>query len=129
MHYLGVDYGRKKVGLALGSRESKLAEPFRVLQVLGVDDAAGKVVALAWQLQITEVIVGLSGREMLVESQRFGDLLKAKGGLTVHYVDENFTTQMAQAKALASGAKRKKRAQMEDAYAATLILQVYLDEL
>jgi putative Holliday junction resolvase len=43
--------------------------------------------------------------------------------------DETLTTKEAQEKSIKAGIKRKKRRKMEDAYAASLILQSYLDDL
>ncbi len=41
MRYLGVDYGLKKVGLALS--EGQVASPFKILDVSGLNDAVSKI--------------------------------------------------------------------------------------
>lgn len=129
MDILGIDYGRKKIGVACGDTLTKLATPHKVLNVTSIADAVVKIVTLVDELGVDMVIIGLSGKEMADETQVFAALLKEKLSVPIKFIDENFTTQMAQQKALSAGMKPRKRQLLEDAFAAALILQEYLDSL
>lgn len=125
MRLLGIDYGRTKMGLAIS--EGKLAEPHVVIRVVSVEDAVNKAARIASLKQVGRVIVGVSEGETGEESSRFSLLLKERLSIPVEVWDETLTTHQAQRLSIDAKIKRKKRRGMEDAYAATLILQGYLD--
>ena len=119
MKTLGIDYGRSKVGLALGVND--LVEPLKVLHYSDIDDLIGQIRDIAKEEGVEKIIVGLSEGEMGEESKRFA---KRLGAITF---DETLSSQDAQRISRESGVPQKRRREMEDAYAATLILQNYLD--
>lgn len=119
MNYLGVDYGRKKIGLALSN--GVLAEPHKVIKVNSFDDAVRKVLQIIQILQIEQVVVGVSENLMAEESRKFADAINAK------MFDETLSTHDAQKLSIETGMSRKKRKLNEDAFAATIMLQSYLD--
>lgn len=116
---LGIDYGRSKIGLALGI--GSLAEPFKVIHVDSFEDAIGKVIQVIKVEQVDKVIVGVSEGEMGEESEKFAESI---GAITF---DETLSTQDAQRMSREVGVGQKKRHEMEDAYAAAIMLQNYLD--
>jgi len=119
MRLLGIDYGRRKIGLAIS--EGKLAEPWKVIKVNNFEEAVIKVLQVLQVLQVDKVIVGISENKMAEESKKFAKRIGAET------FDETLSTHDAQRVSIEAGMKRKKRKGMEDAYAATLILQGYLD--
>lgn len=119
MKILGIDYGRKKVGLAIA--DGILAEPHKVLRVANFDDAVQKVKQVLQVLQVDRVVVGVSEGAMAEESKSFAEKIGAET------FDETLTSQDAQRLSIEAGISRKKRRGMEDAYAAALMLQNYLD--
>lgn len=121
MKILGIDYGRRKVGLAIA--EGSLAAPFKVLSVESFDDAIEKVKKLLQVLQVEKAVVGVSEGEMGEEQKEFARVLGAET------FDETLTTQDAQKLSIEAGISRKKRRGMEDAYAASVMLQNYLDQI
>lgn len=123
-NFLGIDYGRKKVGVALAT--SPLAEP---LGVYKTEDVLLKVENFINQFGIEAFVVGESEGDMASEARSFGGKLADKFNLPVNFVDETLSTQDVQAKSIESGMSRKKRKSKEDAFAAALILQSYLDGL
>lgn len=125
MKILGVDYGKKKIGLA--TAESSLAAPLKVLKVDSIEEAIKKVGKVAVAEEVVEVVVGISEGEMAKETREFGEKLQEKLGLPVVYQDETLSSKDAQKLSIKAGIKRKKRKDMEHAYSATLILQNYLD--
>ncbi len=126
---LGIDYGRKKLGLALAESAASLASPLSVLLVSSTEDAISKIANVVKDEQIEEIVVGVSESVMAEESKAFGGRLNKELLLPVHFSDETLTTAEAQALSLEAGMSRKKAREMEDAFAATLILQNHLDSL
>lgn len=122
MKILGIDYGRAKVGLAIA--EGPLAEPHSVVKVKPVEEAVKRVVMVEG---VGRVVVGISENEMGKEQEEFVCRLQEKLEIPVETWDETLSTQDAQTLLIASGKSRKKRREMEDAYAATIMLQSYLD--
>jgi putative Holliday junction resolvase len=119
MKILGIDYGRRKIGLALGN--SILAEPYKVIKVDNFENAVKKILQIIKVLQVEQVVVGVSEGEMGEESKKFAERINAKT------FDETLSTYDAQKLSIESGMNRKKRKSNEDAFAATVMLQSYID--
>jgi putative Holliday junction resolvase len=123
-HCLGIDWGTKRIGIALGNTETKLASP------LGSVDSLGKLLEMIKSERIEHLVVGLplhsDGQEKALHSQfkTFLETLKAQSGLSVTTIDERFTSQAAD-KLMGKTARDGKR----DAVAAMIILQSYFDSL
>ena len=133
MRVLAVDYGQKRIGLALSDETGTLARPLSViLHVSRVVDAA-TVSERAAAHDAAKIIVGASydedgqlnaaGRS----AARFAEALRLQTDLPVLLWDESLTTQDARAARLASGASRKKRGGHLDDVAAAVLLQDYLN--
>jgi putative Holliday junction resolvase len=128
--YLGVDYGTKRVGLAISDRLGLTAGP---LEVVPRDIVVERVRELHEEYTITMVIVGLptglSGEEGVsaVGARALGKELLAATGIPVDYLDERFTSKLAEDVLLQSGMKRRQRRETVDKVAAAIILQDYLD--
>lgn len=122
---LGIDYGRAKIGLARA--EGGLAIPWMVLRVTSREDALKKLEEVVAKEEAERVVVGVSEGRMAKEQEDFASELAARIGVSVETQDEALTTQDAQELALASGMKRAKRKSLEDAFAAALVLQSFLD--
>lgn len=119
MRILGIDYGKKKIGLAIA--EGLLAEPWKVLRVKNFDDAVKKVKSAYAEASADKVVVGISEGEMGEESGKFAKSIDAET------FDETLSTHTAQELSRETGMSRKKRKALEDAFAATVMLQNYLD--
>ena len=125
MKILGIDYGRRKLGLAIS--EGYLSEPWKVLRVENLDEALKKVTQIIKDEKIEKVVIGVSEGEMGRESKDFGMNLQQELEIQVDTHDEALSTQDAVRLAIEAGMGRKKRNEMEDAFAASIILQDYLD--
>ena len=121
MRILGIDYGRKKIGMAV--TEGSLAEPYKVIRVNSFQEAVEKVSKEVEVSKVSKVVVGISEGEMGEESKKFAESIGAE------IYDETLTSQDAQRMAIEAGIKRSRRQGMEDAYAACLMLQNYLDSI
>jgi len=128
---LGVDFGTKRVGLAVSDTLGLIARPLSVVPRASVVD---EVVSLVKELDIGTIVVGLptglSGGEGMSasEARSLADELEIAAGVDVVLVDERFTSRIAEVALVESGMKRRKRRETVDKVAAAIILQDYLDK-
>ena len=128
--YLGVDYGTKRVGLAISDGLGLTARP---LQVVARTAVVKRVQELHEEYTVTTMVVGLptglSGQEgaSAAGARALGDELSHATGIPVEYLDERFTSNLAEDALLQSGMKRRERRETVDKVAAAIILQDYLD--
>lgn len=125
MKILGIDYGRSKIGLAIA--EDSIAQPLRVIKVLNWEDALGKVEQVVKIEQVEQVVIGVSEGKMGEEQQKFAQELTQKLALPVTIWDEGLSTFDAQRLSVELGQTAQKRQKMEDAYAAAIVLQSWLE--
>lgn len=131
--YLGFDYGRKRVGVAVGQRVTMSASPLLVLR--NDQTLLERIAQLLKTWQPSALIVGLplteDGAEQAISAhaRRFAQALKTRFKLEVELVDERFSSRAADSdfrEARASGLARKKHAGELDAHAAVKILEQFL---
>lgn len=128
MKYLGVDFGLRKIGLAVGDDIGRVAVPFD--KIPGGEDATERLAALAKAEGVEAFVVGLplpteahQSEEQLERTVAFMNELADVSGLPIAVVDEQFTSAEARRVQHEYGATAS-----EDALAAMLILQAYFDE-
>lgn len=133
---LGIDFGRRRIGLAASDADQRVALPQgAVVRPRGKRPPYGPIRELAERLGVEAVVLGLplslDGEETdwCAEVRRFGSALEHRLQVPVHYQDERMTSARAQRGIRASGLPRSKRAQKErvDESAAALILQAWMD--
>jgi putative Holliday junction resolvase len=125
MKILGIDYGRSKIGLAIA--DGSLAEPMRVIRYKDTKILSEQIKKIVEQEKIEKIIFGVSEGEMGEESKNFSLNFRKLVKIPVETFDETLSTQDAQRMSMEAGIGQKKRHQMEDAYAAAIMLQNYLD--
>ena len=125
MRILAIDYGRKKIGLAISN--DKVAEPKSVIRYKYVKEVLAKISEVIENEKIERVVVGISEGKMEMESRSFARALREIIKVPVVTYDETLSTHDAQNLSIKAGLKRKKRKNLEDAYAAAIMLQNYLD--
>jgi putative holliday junction resolvase len=132
MRVLGVDFGPRRLGLALSDPTEALATPYRELRIASVREAPGAVAAVARDAEAGAIVVGmplgLEGEEARPEIrrvERFMKALRRETGLPVHFVDESMSSREAEERA--GGAWRRGSDQAFHAAAAAVILQRWLD--
>ena len=127
MQILGIDYGKRKIGLALA--DGPLAEPYKVIRFKNEEEAIRRVEQVVRLERVEHVVIGISEGKMSRETREFGNKLQDELTIPVEYQDETLTTYEAQDLSIKAGINRKKRKALEDAYSAALILQNYLDQM
>jgi len=137
---MGVDLGRRRIGLALSDRSETLATPWRTVRGDGtVAEVAARLVALLKELAddddgLSGIVVGLPSHldggphELAVRVRAVTEAIAEQTGLRVTLQDERLTSVEAEQRlALRERDWRKRKARL-DAAAAAIILQDYLDE-
>ena len=134
MRYLGLDLGSKTLGMALSDAFGLIASPYQVIRHNeNYEQLLSEVKRVVEEKNVQEIVLGLpknmnntigeKGNLSLLFKSQLEDLLK----IPVHLQDERLTTVEAQKILLKQDASRKKRKQVTDEVAATIILQSYLD--
>ena len=124
MRYLGIDYGLKRIGLAIS--EGELATPWKVLEINGLADALQKIESLVRSEKIDKAVIGMPEGRFGKAVKRFVDGFK-KTGIEIETSDETLSTKNATRLMIEMGLPQKKR-QTNDDYSAAAILQEYLDD-
>jgi putative Holliday junction resolvase len=133
---LGVDYGERRVGLAVSDPSGTIAQPLpTLLRRVGKRPPVQAVLAVAREWQVTALVVGLpltlEGEESdwTRATRAFAETLARRAELPVHFVDERLTSVRAERAVRSLGLRRAAREDKRrvDAAAAVLILQAFLD--
>jgi len=133
MRILGIDYGERKIGVALSDELGWTAQGAGVIRVKSEEEALQRIGELIREQGVTEIVVGLPrNMDGTIGPQgelcrRLADLLRERFRLPVRLWDERLTTAQAERTLLAADASRSRRKQVVDKLAAVLILQGYLD--
>ena len=130
---LGIDVGTKTLGLAISDETGTIALPLEVVHRVGMRRDIERLAAIVAERDVTQAVIGLplemSGERgtMADEADAVADALSARCGITVHRWDERLTTVAAERMLIEADVSRKRRKQVVDKIAATLILQGWLD--
>jgi putative Holliday junction resolvase len=134
MRILGIDYGRRRIGLAISDEAAFLARPLDPYQrTRSLQKDLGSLARLAREFEAGAIVVGLplnmdaSKGEMALEVEDFVAQLQQISQIRVIVSDERLTSAEAERVLLEGDVKRKDRKRLRDGLAAALILQGYLD--
>lgn len=130
---IGIDYGRKRIGIAYSDPLRITAQPLTTLNLKSPDEAANRVCDALANQDVELIVVGLpvslsggTGGQMADEVRRFVAALEQRG-YKIHLEDEAFTSAQAKDTLRKSGKKEKQMRGKLDVVAAQIILQDYLD--
>jgi len=130
---LGIDYGERRIGLALSDPSGTVATPWRVLPSESNRADVAQIAQFCDEQRVERLVIGLplamDGSEgpAAKKVQAFAVLLREAQPRPVITWDERFTTRSAQQVLIAGGARRAKRKEVVDKLAAQILLQHYLD--
>ncbi|OGG48753.1 hypothetical protein A2678_03640 [Candidatus Kaiserbacteria bacterium RIFCSPHIGHO2_01_FULL_53_31] len=134
MRYLGVDYGSKRIGLALSDEAGMMGFPHSIIQ--NTPRLLDEICTLIAHENITAVVVGESrtlagGDNPIAKAARaFGELLAERAGVPVFYESEVFTSEEARQAPMKEEKSRAPKARVPvDDSAAALILTSYLSRI
>jgi len=127
---MAVDYGDKRVGLAISDPTGTIASPAGFIERrAGKRPPVAELIRRAEALEAEGFVLGLpldgSGEETprCAEVRVVGEALLKRTGLPVRYVDERYTTSAALRSVRDMGGSTKGRKGDVDAMAAALLLQ------
>jgi putative Holliday junction resolvase len=131
---LGLDYGSRRIGLAVSDEARVFAFPAGALERAGLERDLAALASLIAERGVTRVVVGLplhlSGRSgpEAEAARAFARALAEAAHVQVDLLDERWTTLEAE-RALrdAPGSQRKRSRGSVDSVAATLLLRTYLE--
>lgn len=133
MRVMGLDYGDRRIGVAVSDAFGWTAQGLTVVETRRDGGELDKLVEIAKENEVSEVVVGLPKNMNGSIGPRgevcmaFAQQLKERLQLPVHLWDERLTTVAAERTLKEAEISLKKRKQVVDKMAATLILQNYLD--
>jgi putative Holliday junction resolvase len=118
---LAFDFGEKRIGVAVGNTITKTSEPLKIIQEKNQQDKFEAIEKLIQEWQPQLLVVGLpthpdgTEHEMTQKAKRFGNQLHGRFQKEIVWIDERYTSVSVE--------------DGNDALAAQLILQQYLDHL
>lgn len=133
MRMMGLDVGRKRIGIAVCDESELVATPKQTLNRVGTRKDIAKLLSFAAAESVEKIIVGmplsLDGSEgpQAEFVARFVAELQDATPLPVETIDERWTSVEAEDAMIAHGLKGRKRRKLVDKVAASFILQRYLD--
>jgi len=128
---LGFDFGEKRIGIAVGDFETRLAHPLTTLAAADNRSRFAAIAALVREWRPVRLIVGLPAHadgtehEMSRLARRFAQRLHGRFGIPIDLVDERFTSAAAETALRATGAGARRRKAALDAVAAQEILRTF----
>lgn len=130
---LGIDYGTRRVGVAISDPLGMLATPLSVETVRSMQEAITVVCRIARERQVVKIVVGMpinmdgTSGAMAQEAAKFVELLGTASGLKIEITDERLSTSLVERVLLDADLSRERRKEVRDKLAAQVILQGYLD--
>ena len=131
---LGLDIGDKRIGVARSDPLGILASPLTIIERRDEKQDIETILDIIAQNQIKKVIIGLPRSmdgSMGIQAEKVKDFFQklcSHTDASVEFRDERLTTVSAKRLMQAASTKKNKRKGKDDAVAAALILQGYLDE-
>ncbi|WP_461829115.1 Holliday junction resolvase RuvX [Aquifex sp.] len=131
MKVLAVDYGTKRVGLAIGDENLKIVSPKGVIKT---EKAIQKIKEISKESKVGKIILGFPLTPSGKEGQRarlvkrfYEELKKELPDVEIILWDERWTTQEALRRL--EGLSPKKKKELKDIMAAMIILEEYFDSI
>lgn len=130
MRILAIDYGKKRIGIAVSDPLGMTARPLKYLE--NNKDIFNNIKILCSEYEVSKIIIGLPKTlkgEISFSAQdvrKFTVQLKKAIDIPIEEWDERLTTKIAENMLIAKGASREKRKGSIDSVAAALMLEEYL---
>ena len=135
MRILAVDWGERRIGLAVSDPTGVIASALATLTVRSADEAAVRVAAVASENEAERIVVGLPLRmsgergEAAIAAERFAEALRRRTEIPIHTYDERLTSALSRRRLHERGVRTGHAKGMVDAGAAVALLESYLMRL
>jgi putative Holliday junction resolvase len=130
---MAIDPGLKRIGIALSDLSCTISRPLCIIDHTSRKNDAIKIIQVMRQNQVARIIMGVSmdedgnpslqGRSAI----RLAEEIIKQVEIPLEYWDEDFTTNMAKATVLQTGASKKRRKGHHDDLAAAILLQTFIE--
>jgi putative Holliday junction resolvase len=133
MKLMGIDYGRRRIGVAVSDDEGTLARGLCVIDRQKFPDSAGELLKIIAEESPTALVFGVplgpndEETTMSKEAREFAAAVAERSNLPTYFIDESFTSKKAAEFMLYRKKKARRAKEMSDRIAACLILQDYID--
>ena len=133
MNILSIDHGLKRIGLAIGNSDRKIATPISHINNMSEIFVIDQIKSIVKDYEIEEIIIGIpldeDGNESLQSDKvrKFAYLLKKNVNLKLFGIDERFSSVDSEKILIDVDLSRKKRKKNIDSLSASIILQRYFD--
>ncbi len=131
--YLAIDYGKKRIGLAIGSQ---FPRGIGTISNNGsFADICKKIKSICEDYQVEKIIIGLpkspsgGSNELADEIQNLAEKIETVTGLKVIFEEESYTSVEAQRELVKRGVDVRRNKEKIDELSAILILEQYLDSI
>lgn len=134
MRILGLDYGKKRIGIAISDENQNQAFPYLTLENRDRGFVFDKIKMIIEKEKVDKIVIGLpltlkgEKKEAALEVQEFTSQLKKYLNLPIEFEDERLSTKMVTTLFKETPRKIKKKINLDEK-AAVLILQSFLDRI
>jgi putative Holliday junction resolvase len=132
---LAIDYGNKKIGLAISSPDHRIAMPHSIIAVNNDREKLDRIIDFSVKYNICAIVVGLpvnmdgtSSSQAKIVNNFVNKLIK-KTNLPIYLLDERLTSRAADSMLKNMGLNRRQRNERDDMVAASMILETALESV
>ena len=131
--FLAIDFGERRVGLALSDPTKIIAKPFKSISYTSQDDLINKISLIIEEQNVEKIILGLpkglKGQKTDQTNQvlEFYSLIKNKIDTPIFMEDERLSSVSAKKSLILQNIKTGYNKALIDETAAAIFLQLYLD--
>lgn len=128
--FLAIDYGKKKIGIAISDVQQRMSLPIKV-----IENDIKLLPEIVKEYKIVAIVIGVpinmdgSYGESAVKVEQYAQKVSDFTKMAVYLQDERMTSKAAQIMLREAGMKRERRDQVDDSIAASLILNTVLESL
>ncbi len=135
MIILSLDYGEKRIGVAIGNSELRTSTPINPVKNTNKESLIAKLKEIIYDYEVTFVVLGyplnMNGSESLMSKKvnKFKNLITLATGLEVKLIDERLTSFEAEEMLKNSRGDIRKSKNLIDSVSAHIILTEYMDTI
>jgi putative holliday junction resolvase len=133
MRILGLDYGTKRIGIAISDELKMIAQPLEFIPAEPFADALNRLKEILREKEVELIVIGMprnmdgSYGPAALKVQEFTAALKGALTTPMRFWDERLTSAQANRFLIDAKVRRDQRKQKVDKTAAAILLQSYLD--
>jgi putative holliday junction resolvase len=133
MKLMGIDFGRRRIGVAVSDDGGTLARSIGIVDRKTHTDYIDELIRLISEENPAAIVFGLplggddEETAMSKEVREFATAIEQRVNLPIHFVDESFTSKKASELMMYRKKKARRDKSLSDRIAACLILQEYID--